>query len=266
MYSTIEKSYSSIPGRGVTVFPEKSKLSFAHLPPVMLELTCGLEGYLCATCSEPGKKVISSQERVANMEKLTPQQERVLQVIKEIIAETGYPPSVRELGKRLGLKSTATVHSHLATLERKGYIHKTAQKSRAFNLVQKEVTPPTVLVPLVGKVRAGMPILASENISEMLPFPKSLVKGENVFLLQVEGDSMIGAGIYANDYVLVRQQETAEDGDIVVALIEDEATVKRFFKEKDAVRLQPENPHMEPIISRDVRILGKVIGLYRTIH
>jgi len=201
------------------------------------------------------------------MEKLTPQQTRVLEVIRQSIRETGYPPSVRELGQRLGLKSTATVHSHLRTLERKGYLRRAAQKSRAFNVVDDGVTEsPTILVPLVGTVRAGVPILAAENIEELIPFPRSLVKGDDVFLLEVEGQSMIGAGILDGDYVLVRQQDSAENGDIVVALLEDEATVKRFYKEKDAVRLQPENPEMSPIIAKNVRILGKVIGLYRNMH
>jgi len=203
------------------------------------------------------------------MEKLTARQARVLEAIRESIKETGYPPSVRELGEKLGLKSTATVHNHLRTLERKGYLKRAAQKSRAYNLVDgfKMKEPgPIVMVPLVGKVRAGTPILAVENVEDMMPFPRSFVKTDNVFLLQVEGDSMVGAGILQGDYVLVRQQDTAEDGDIVVALLDDEATVKRFYKEKDAIRLQPENPQVRPIISKDVRILGKVIGLYRSMH
>ncbi|HHW18083.1 MAG TPA: transcriptional repressor LexA [Firmicutes bacterium] len=203
------------------------------------------------------------------MEKLTAQQAKVLEVIKESIRETGYPPSVRELGEKLGLKSTATVHNHLRTLERKGYLKRVAQKSRAFNLVgesSENVAGHAIMIPLVGRVRAGVPVLAVENIEDFVPFPRSFVKTDNVFLLQVEGDSMIGAGILDGDYVLVRQQETAENGDIVVALVDDEATVKTFYREKDAIRLQPENPKLAPIISRNVRILGKVIGLYRSLQ
>jgi repressor LexA len=203
------------------------------------------------------------------MVKLTAQQARVLEVIKESIREIGYPPSVRELGEKLGLKSTATVHTHLRNLERKGYLKRVAQKSRAFNITdsfsQKEPGP-VVMVPLVGMVRAGMPVLAVENIEDMLPFPRSFVKAENVFFLRVQGDSMVDAGIFDGDYVLVRQQETADNGDIVVALLGEEATVKSFFKERDAVRLQPQNPRLAPIVSRDVRLLGKVIGLYRSVR
>lgn len=203
------------------------------------------------------------------MEKLTFQQARVLETIRQYISEVGYPPSVRELGKRLGLKSTATVHSHLRTLERKGYIRRTAQKSRAFTIVEDtedNQSVPAVMVPVVGMVRAGVPVLAVENIEEVVPLPRSFVGNENVFMLQIEGDSMIGAGIFSGDFVVVRQQETADNGEIVVALIDDEATVKTFYKEKHTIRLQPENPKLEPIYSKEVRILGKVIGLYRSFH
>lgn len=203
------------------------------------------------------------------MAKLTEQQAKVLEVIRESIREFGYPPSVRELGERLGLKSTATVHTHLRNLERKGYLKRTAQKSRAFNItgsLDDKEQGPVVFVPLVGMVRAGTPVLAVENIEDMVPFPRSFVKSENVFLLRVQGDSMIDAGIYDGDYVLVRQQDHADNGDIVVALLGDEATVKAFYREKDAIRLQPRNPSLAPIISRDVRVVGKVIGLYRSVH
>lgn len=203
------------------------------------------------------------------MDKLTTQQARVFEAIKETIRETGYPPSVRELGERLGLKSTATVHTHLRNLERKGFLKRKAQKSRAFCLTETSPKPypsSAVMVPIVGMVRAGTPILAVENIEDVVPFPRHFVKSENVFLLKVEGDSMIGAGIYDGDYVLVRQQNDADNGDIVVALIDDEATVKTFYREKNRVRLQPENPEMEPIVVRSVKILGKVLGLYRSMH
>ncbi len=199
------------------------------------------------------------------MDKLTTRQARVLEVIKDSIQETGYPPSVRELGKRLGLKSTATVHTHLRNLERKGFLKREAQKSRAFNVTGSDENDPTqaVMVPIVGMVRAGTPVLAIENIEDVVPFPKHFVKSENVFLLKVEGDSMIGVGIFEGDYVLVRQQENADNGDVVVALLGDEATVKTFYWEKNMVRLQPENPELEPIITHSVKILGRVIGLYR---
>ena len=201
------------------------------------------------------------------MEELTFQQARVLEVICDYIREKGYPPSVRELGERLGLKSTATVHSHLRTLERKGYLERTAQKSRAFNVVEgieDEAHSQSVMVPIVGTVTAGVPILAVENIEEMVPLPRSFVKSENVFMLKVQGDSMIGAGIYDGDLVLVKQQESADNGDIVVALLDDEATVKTFYKNEESVTLLPANPNYEPIVSSDVHILGKVLGLYRS--
>lgn len=200
------------------------------------------------------------------MAKLTEQQERVLEAIKKSIRELGYPPSVRELGEVLGLKSTATVHTHLRNLERKGLLTRVAQKSRAYNLTDsgRDASAGSIaMVPLVGAVHAGAPVLAVENIEEVMAFPRSLVKSQNVFLLRVEGDSMIDAGIYDGDLVLVRQQESADNGDIVVALLGDEATVKSFYRENEAVRLQPENPRLAPIISRDVRVIGKVVGLYR---
>ncbi len=203
------------------------------------------------------------------MSSLTEQQAKVLEVIRESIREHGYPPSVRELGEKLGLKSTATVHTHLRNLERKGFLRRAAQKSRAFNVTDSSPGVsggPVVMVPLVGMVRAGTPVLAVENIEDMVPFPRSFVKSENVFLLKVQGDSMIDAGILDGDYVLVRQQEHADNGDIVVALLGDEATVKSFYREKDAVRLQPRNPRLAPIVSRDVRVIGKVVGLYRDVR
>lgn len=200
---------------------------------------------------------------------LTTQQARVLEVIRQSIREIGYPPSVRELGEKLGLKSTATVHTHLRNLERKGYLTRVAQKSRAFNVTDSftgKEPGPVVMVPLVGTVRAGMPVLAVENIEDIVPFPRSFVRSENVFLLQVHGDSMVDAGILDGDYVLVRQQDTADNGDIVVALLGDEATVKTFYRERDTVRLQPQNPRMDAIVSRNVRVLGKVVGLYRSVR
>ena len=200
------------------------------------------------------------------MEKLTKQQARVLEIIRKSINLNGYPPSVRELGESLGLRSTATVHSHLRNLERKGYLRKDAQKSRAFHIVEKErKSSDVVMVPIVGTVRAGMPVLAVENIEDVIPFPRALIKNEDVYLLRVEGDSMRDVGIFHGDYVLVRRQDFADNGDVVVALVDDEATVKTFYKHEDHIRLQPENRTMEPIITTSVMILGKVIGLYRGI-
>jgi len=202
------------------------------------------------------------------LESLTTRQKQILEFIRRQIRERGYPPSVREIGEAVGLRSSSTVHGHLARLEGKGYLRRDPTKPRAIELLDD---PTRVLqhqrlvsVPLVGRVTAGEPILAVENIEDYIPLPRDLAGGEGTFLLSVRGDSMIGAGIFDGDTVIVRPQQTADNGDIVVAMVGDEeATVKRFFREKDAVRLQPENPAMEPIISRDVRIIGKVIGLIR---
>ncbi|HHY34051.1 MAG TPA: transcriptional repressor LexA [Firmicutes bacterium] len=200
------------------------------------------------------------------MEKLTKHQENALKVIQRSIQQRGYPPSVRELCDLLGLKSTATVHTYLRTLERKGYIKRTPFRSRALEVVENsDAGSDAVMVPIVGRVRAGVPILAIENVEDIVPLPRSFVRSERAFLLKVEGDSMVEAGIQDGDYVLVRQQDTADDGDIVVALLEDEATVKVFYRDRDAVRLEPRNPDFEPIVAKDVKILGKVIGLYRSI-
>jgi len=204
------------------------------------------------------------------MKKLTSRQRQVYEFIKDSIKEKGYPPSVREIGRALGLKSSSTVHGHLQRLERKGYIRRDPARSRAIeiidpgsDLIKKEM----VNVPVVGRVTAGQPILAVENIEESFPLPRDFVSyDEEVFMLDVRGDSMVGAGILDGDRVLVRKQDVAENGDIVVALVGDnEATVKRFFKENDHFRLQPENPAMAPIIVDMVDILGKVIGLVRKI-
>lgn len=219
--------------------------------------------------------VIIRQERTGQgavpvPEGLTPRQRQVLDYIKEQVRRKGYPPSVREIGEAVGLSSSSTVHGHLARLEEKGLIRRDPTKPRAIEVLGDDgLYPqrhPTVMVPLVGKVTAGEPILAVENIEDQFPMPAQLVQGENVFMLTVRGDSMIEAGIFDGDYVLVRQQSSADNGDIVVALIGEEATVKRFFRERDHIRLQPENSRLEPIRVRDVQILGKVIGLFRTLH
>ncbi|MCX7779689.1 MAG: transcriptional repressor LexA [Negativicutes bacterium] len=193
-------------------------------------------------------------------------QQQILAYIKETLRARGYPPSVREIGEAVGLSSSSTVHTHLEKLEEMGMIRRDPTKPRAIEILdevpwrQKSMTP----VPLVGRVTAGQPILAVENIEETYPLPTELIGDDNVFMLTVQGNSMINAGILDGDYVLVREQSTARNGDIVVALIDnEEATVKRFFKERDLVRLQPENDAMEPIYTSNVSILGKVIGVFR---
>jgi len=200
---------------------------------------------------------------------LSSRQLSILSFIKKELQKKGYPPSVREIGEAVGLSSSSTVHGHLAHLEEKGYIRRDPTKPRAIevlegnsNFVRKEI----INVPIVGKVAAGQPILAVENVEDTFPLPVDFVNSDNVFMLSVRGDSMINAGILDRDYVLVRQQSHAKNGDIVVALLEDEATVKTFYKEKDYVRLQPENQALEPIYTTDVRILGKVIGVFRRLH
>jgi repressor LexA len=205
------------------------------------------------------------------MKKLSKRQEDILNFIKEEVRTKGYPPSVREIGEAVGLASSSTVHGHLSRLEEKGYIRRDPTKPRAIEILDQEETvnkQPVVHVPLVGKVTAGLPITAIENIEEFFPLPDVYGTSEDqLFMLEVMGDSMIEAGILDGDYVIVKKSQTADNGEIVVAMTEDdEATVKRFFKERDHFRLQPENSSMEPIIVNQVSILGKVVGLYRQIH
>jgi repressor LexA len=207
------------------------------------------------------------------MTKLSKRQQDILSFIKDEVKKKGYPPSVREIGEAVGLASSSTVHGHLARLESKGLIRRDPTKPRAIEILEIDQDTPTpkysvVNVPVVGRVTAGQPITAIENVEEYFPLPDTLVPSEEqVFMLEVMGDSMIDAGILDGDYVIVKQQQTANNGEIVVAMTEeDEATVKRFFKEKDFIRLQPENPTMEPIMLRNVSILGKVIGVYRHMH
>lgn len=193
-------------------------------------------------------------------------QERILAYIQSEIKARGYAPSVREIGEAVGLKSTSTVHGHLTRLEKKGLLHRDAMKPRAMGLpdVSAPDDPVDVLrVPVVGRVAAGIPILAEENIEETLPLPAELAGDGEHFVLRVRGDSMIEAGILTDDYIVVRRQPDARNGDIVVALVEDEATVKRFYKENGHFRLQPENSAMSPIIVNEVVILGKVVSLLR---
>ena len=208
---------------------------------------------------------------------LNKRENAIIKYIEKQIITNGYPPSVREIGKAVGLKSTATVHGYLAKLESKGYLKKESQKGRTLKLLKggaeerksqdsnkefysgKEM----VEVPVIGKITAGAPILAVENVTDTFPIPIDFVGNSESFMLTVRGESMIEAGILDGDYILVKKQNTANNGEVVVALIEDEATVKTFYKEKDHIRLQPENSNMEPIIVSDCKILGKVGGVFR---
>ena len=192
-------------------------------------------------------------------------QKNILKFIKAFLMDKGYPPSVREIGQAVGLKSSSTVHGYLAKLEEYGFIKRDPTKPRAIDILEEKPWERTVPVPLVGAVTAGMPILAEENIQDVFSFPQGLLGTQDkTFMLRVQGESMINAGIFNDDYILVREQDTANDGDIVVALIDQEnATVKRFFREKNRIRLQPENDTMEPFYEKNVAVLGKVIGVYR---
>lgn len=211
-------------------------------------------------------------EEVNILKKISKRQEDILTFIKDEVQKKGYPPSVREIGEAVGLASSSTVHGHLARLESKGLIRRDPTKPRAIEILDQqgmdELKTGVVHVPLVGKVTAGTPITAIENIEEYFPIPDTFGTSEdNLYMLEIVGDSMIEAGILNGDRVVVKQQHNANNGEIVVAMTEeDEATVKRFFKEKDYFRLQPENSSMDPIIIENVSILGKVVGVYRTIH
>lgn len=198
--------------------------------------------------------------------KISKKQEEILEYIKSQILERGFPPAVREICEAVHLKSTSSVHSHLETLEKNGYIRRDSTKPRAieilddsFQLARREVTN----VPMLGYVAAGEPLLAQEHIEDYFPIPVEMLPNKPTFLLSVKGESMVNAGILSGDYVLVQEQSTADNGDMVVAMIEDGATVKTFYKENGTIRLQPENDFMDPIIVTDVTILGKVIGIFR---
>lgn len=197
---------------------------------------------------------------------ITEKQSEILEYIKAQILERGFPPAVREICEAVHLKSTSSVHSHLETLEKNGYIRRDPTKPRAieildesFNLTRREMAQ----VPIIGRVAAGEPLLAEQNIEDYFPIPVERLPNNQTFLLRVRGDSMVNVGILDGDYILVEQRPTAENGEIVVALVEDGATVKRFFKEDGHYRLQPENDAMDPIIVDEVAILGKMIGLLR---
>jgi repressor LexA len=197
---------------------------------------------------------------------LTKRQQEIFDFIKRYSARHGYPPTVRDIGKAIGLTSSSTVHAHLANLEKLGLLRRDPTKPRAMEILEKakRAVMPSGL-PLVGRVAAGQPILAEENIEEHVDVPSVAGGDEGDYVLRVAGDSMKNAGILEGDYVVVHAQDTARNGEIVVALLGDEATVKRFFKEPDHVRLQPENEALEPILTRDVHVLGRVVGVFRRV-
>ncbi len=201
--------------------------------------------------------------------KITKKQEEILNYMKETILKKGYPPTVRDICEAVNLRSTSSVHSHLETLESNGYIRRDPTKPRAieiiddsFQMIRQEMTS----IPIVGSVAAGQPILAQQNIDGFFPLPVEYVPNKETFVLKVKGDSMINAGIFSGDSIFVECCNTASNGDIVVALIDDSATVKTFYKENGHIRLQPENDSMEPIIVENCQILGKVFGVFRLYH
>ena len=199
--------------------------------------------------------------------KLTKRQQEIFDFIKRYSAKHGYPPTVRDIGKAIGLTSSSTVHAHLGNLEKVGLLRRDPSKPRALELLvdkAKQAVSPTGL-PLVGQVAAGQPVLADENIEEYVPVPEIAGGEQGEFVLRVKGDSMKDAGIFDGDHVVVRRQKAARNGEIVVALVGEEATVKRFFKENDHVRLQPDNEEMEPIRTRELELLGRVVGVCRRV-
>ena len=213
---------------------------------------------------------------MGNRAETTRKERAILKFIEEQVIENGYPPSVREIGKAIGLSSTATVHAYLEKLEKQGFIKKQDKKGRTLKVIKGSDGKPInksnknfyaqkelVDVPIIGKITAGQPILAVENVTDTFPIPIDFVGNSESFMLTVRGESMIEAGILDGDYILVKKQNSARNGEIVVALIGEEATVKTFYKEKDHIRLQPENSTMDPIIVPDCQILGKVAGVFR---
>jgi repressor LexA len=203
---------------------------------------------------------------------LTKRQQEIFDFIKQYSAKYGYPPTVRDIGKAVGLASSSTVHAHLANLEKVGLLRRDPSKPRAIEMLDRAVdsvksfVAPADGLPLVGSVAAGQPILAEENIEDHIVVPSEAGGDHGEFLLTVRGESMVNAGMLDGDIVVVQSQETARDGEIIVALVGEEATVKRFFRESDHIRLQPENDHMEPIRTREVQIVGKVVGLLRIVQ
>jgi len=204
---------------------------------------------------------------------LTPRQQAILDFIKQHLRDKGFPPAVREIGQAVGLSSSSTVHAHLNSLEKKGYLQRDPLHPRAIAITDGSEQPQQpakemVSIPIVGQIAAGSPILAEQNIEDVFPLPQDFLGPvkDDVFILTVSGESMIDAGILDGDYILVEKTPVAKNGQIVAALVDDEATVKRFFREKDHIRLQPENKYMAPIIVPDAKILGRVIGVFRRIH
>ena len=198
---------------------------------------------------------------------LTKRQQEIFDFIKRYSSDHGYPPTVRDIGKAIGLTSSSTVHAHLANLEKVGLLRRDPTKPRAIEVLvdkAKEMVAPSGL-PVVGQVAAGQPVLAEDNIEEYVPVPPIAGGDKGEFILRVKGDSMKDAGIFEGDHVVVHRQQTARDGEIVVALLGEEATVKRFFKEDDHIRLQPENRALEPIRTRDVKVIGRVVGVCRKV-
>lgn len=208
------------------------------------------------------------------MDELSNRQREILQYILSEVQKKGYPPSVREIGEAVGLSSSSTVHAHLEKLEQLGYLRRDPTKPRAIEVLVGSSAPndtiglihDLVTVPVVGTVTAGEPILAEQNIQSYFPLPRDFTHADELFMLKVRGDSMINAGIFEGDLVIVNKANTANNGEIVVAMLEDEATVKRFYKEPRTIRLQPENEKYEPIISDKIQVIGKVVGLIRKIH
>lgn len=198
------------------------------------------------------------------MEETTERQRRILEVIQEFTAEQGYPPSVREIGERVGLSSSSTIHAHLKTLERRGLISRDPTKPRALrSSAARPSLPESVVLPIIGKVAAGAPITAQENVEGEFVLPASFARSSESFMLRVQGDSMIDAAILDGDLVMIRPQRTANNGEIVVAMLDGEATVKRFYKEDGRIRLQPENSAMAPIYASDVTVVGRVEAVIR---
>jgi repressor LexA len=208
------------------------------------------------------------------LDELSKRQKNIMEYIIAQVQEKGYPPSVREIGEAVGLSSSSTVHAHLAKLEQLGYIRRDPTKPRAIEVLvgqmnenQADYYQELINIPVVGTVTAGVPVLATQNIEEYFPLPRNFTKSEDVFMLKIKGDSMINAGIFDGDLVVVSKESAAMvNGEIVVAMLDDEATVKRFYKEKNKIRLQPENEKYEPIYATDVKVLGKVVGLVRKFH
>ncbi len=242
-------------------------MSFSQKIENIFENTCFLVNKVLEW--KKAKHTFEKKEYDMSYGKITPKQQEILEFIKESILNRGYPPAVREICEAVHLKSTSSVHSHLETMEKNGYIRRDPTKPRAieiiddnFNLTRREL----VNVPIVGTVTAGEPILAVENIEGYFPISPEFLKNKQTFMLKVKGESMINAGIFSGDYILVEETPTASDGEIIVALVEDSVTVKRFYKEEDHFRLRPEKDAMEPILvpkNTPFSIVGKVIGLFR---